>query len=71
MKKFYLKERFNPQFEKPYYIKYGQLTKKEANNKIMKKEDSVYIRAIMYECKTESKYLESIAFLIKNGYTVN
>ncbi len=31
-KKFYLKERHNPQFKTPYYVQYGQLTKAEGFN---------------------------------------
>lgn len=37
-KKFYIKERHNPQFDKPYYVPKGQLTKKDAN----KMENSLY-----------------------------
>lgn len=32
-KKFYMGERHNPQFKQPYYVVYGQLTKKEAKAK--------------------------------------
>ena len=37
-KKFYLKERHNPQFKNPYYVACGQLSKKDAK----KKENSLY-----------------------------
>ena len=32
-KKYYIGERVNPQLNRPYYMVYGQLTKKEAANK--------------------------------------
>lgn len=52
--KYYIKERHNPQFKKPYYIAYGKLSKKEAN----KIEDSLYGCNIILSFSTKKEYKE-------------
>lgn len=57
-KKFFIKERQNPQTG-TYYSLQGQLTKKEAK----KKEDTLYGFNIMHEYPSEVTYNEAIAKL--------
>ena len=66
-KKFYLKERHNPQFEKPYYVPQGQLSKTAAK----KKENSLYGDNVMLEYETEKEYNDAIAKLKADGYNVH
>jgi hypothetical protein len=66
-KKFYLKERHNPQFKNPYYITCGQLTKKEAKAK----ENSMYGNNFMIAYETEEQYNEAIEKLKTNGQRVS
>jgi hypothetical protein len=66
-KKFYLKERHNPQFKKPYYVPEGQLSKAEAR----RRENSVYGYNVMLEYETEKEYNEAIAKLKADGYNVH
>jgi hypothetical protein len=65
--KWYLKERINPQFDKPYYVKKGQLTKKEAK----KCEETLYGINVMIPFETETKYSEKINELKKEGFIIN
>jgi len=65
-KKFYIKERFNPQFDKPYYVAKGQLTKKEAK----KIENSIYGNNYMLQYNTEIEYKEAIDKLKADGFKV-
>jgi len=65
-KKFYLKERNNPQFKHPYYTACGQLTKKEAKEK----EDAVYGSNCMIPYNTEAEYLQAIKDLKNQGLRV-
>ena len=51
-KLFYIKERHNPQFKKPYYIPCGQLTKAESK----KAEKSSYGHNIMFSFQTKEEY---------------
>jgi len=67
MKKWYIKERCNPQFDKPYYTRCGQLTKKEARAK----ESSAYGENFMLGFDTEAEYANKIERLISEGYRVN
>ncbi len=60
-KKFYIKERHNPQFKKPYYTAEGQLTKKEAS----RAEETIYGANVMLSYETEKEYKEAIKKLIK------
>ncbi len=66
MKAYWLKERQNPQFNKPYYVAEGQLTKAEAK----KKENGVYGFNKMIPFETESEYLEVINKLKADGFSV-
>lgn len=63
---FYIKERENPQFKKPYYVACGKLTKKEAK----KKENSLYGYNIMLSYKTEEEYINALNTFKKEGYNV-
>lgn len=65
-KKFWLKERFNPQFDKPYYIRCGQLTKVEAK----KKENSLYGYNNMISFNNQEEYENRIKTLIEQGFSV-
>jgi len=64
--KFYLKERHNPQFDKPYYVAEGQLTKAEAK----KKEKSAYGDNYILAYDTEKEYKDAIDKLINDGFSV-
>lgn len=59
-KKFYIKERNNPQFDKPYYIGKGQLTKKKA---LSIENSSSYGHNIMLSYDTEEEYNEALKTL--------
>lgn len=65
-KKFYLKERHNPQFDKPYYVKLGQITKAEA----MRHENSIYGYNKILIFENENSYNKAIADLIADGYNI-
>ncbi len=65
-KKFYLKERNNPQFDKPYYTVCGQLTKKDA----AVKAESIYGWNTMLHFDTEVEYLAEIERLKLAGFSV-
>jgi hypothetical protein len=52
-KLFYIGESHNPQFQKPYYVNYGQLSKTEANRKEKCSYGSMYIMA--YETAEEAQ----------------
>lgn len=63
---YWIKERHNPQFDKPYYVTYGQMTKAEA----YKKEDTRYGTNYMLEYKTEAAYLAAAEQFKKDGFRV-
>ncbi len=65
-KQFYIKQRNNPQFDKPYYVAEGQLTKKDAK----KKESSLYGNNYMTGYATEQEYKDAIEKLKADGYSV-
>ena len=65
-KLFYLKERHNPQFKKPYYVREGQLSKTAAK----KKEKSLYGDNYMLSYNTEKEYNDAIEKLTADGYSV-
>lgn len=65
-KKFYLKERHNPQFDNPYYVAEGQLTKADAK----KKERSIYGDNYMLSYNTEKEYTDAINKLKADGFSV-
>ena len=56
-KKFYIKERYNPQFKKPYYTPMGQLFKKEANKK---EAGCIYGVNYMLPYNTEEEYNKAL-----------
>lgn len=58
-KKWYIKERHNPQFKAPYYVACGQLTKKEAK----KKENPIYGSNYMLPFDTEEEYNKELTKL--------
>lgn len=65
-KLFYIKERINPQFKKPYYVAKGQLTKKEAK----RLEETLYGYNYVLSFETKEEYIAKITELIKNGFSV-
>lgn len=64
---YYLGERHNPQLSKPYYIKFGQLTKKDAKDK----GNTLYGSIDVISFDTEKKYNDFIQKKKEEGYTVN
>jgi hypothetical protein len=64
--KFYIKERHNPQFKKPYYVALGMLTKKEAKNK----ENSLYGENYILSYNTEEEYNNAINNFKDCGYSI-
>ncbi|MEO6305071.1 MAG: hypothetical protein ABIP51_18075 [Bacteroidia bacterium] len=65
--KYYLIERHNPQFSKPYYIKQGQLSKKDA--KKLTAPGYGYNNAVEFE--TEEEYNKAILGATANGFRVH
>ena len=65
MKKFYIKERHNPQLG-IYYVGCGRLTKKEAKNE----ENSLYGTNLMHLYDTEEDYERQLEDLRKHGKNV-
>jgi hypothetical protein len=65
--KFYIGERSNPQLKKPYYVSYGQLTKKDAK----KKEDCLYGSMSLTSYETDEEYNSAISKLETEGFKVN
>ena len=65
-KKFYLTERHNPQFSKPYYIKCGQLSKKEADLK----SNPLYGHNVMLSFDNELKYNNAIENYKSQGFNI-
>jgi hypothetical protein len=63
---YWIKERHNPQFDKPYYSACGQLSK----TAVKKKEGSLYGFNAMLEYKTEAEYNAALEKLKASGYTV-
>jgi hypothetical protein len=64
-KYYWIKERINPQFKKPYYVGMGAMTMKEAK-KI--EDDCLYGYNNMIKFPSECKYLEALErFGLKNG----
>lgn len=64
--KYYIKERHNPQFDNPYYVMCGQLSKKNAKAK----GGSIYGSNNMLSFDTESEYQEAIDRLKSEGMRV-
>ena len=67
IKLYYIKERHNPQFDKPYYSACGQLSKREAR----KKENSLYGNNVMLEYASPEEYNKALEQLKSAGYTVH
>ena len=66
-KSYWIKERHNPQFDKPYYSACGQLSKREARSK----ESSLYGFNVMLEYSTQDEYDKALAQFMADGYTVH
>ena len=64
---YYIGERHNPQFPKPYYKMYGQLYKKE----VKAKENCLYGSMRLTGYATEEEYLDAIKQLREAGYSVH
>ena len=64
---YYIVERNNPQFKKPYYIKRGQLSKREANKSLA----TVYGTNYLIECPTYQEYIDKINELVKQGFDIS
>lgn len=67
MKDFYIKERHNPQIKKPYYIAYGQLTKKEARLA----GNTIYGSNTMLSFSSKEEYEKKIEDLKNKGFNVS
>lgn len=67
-KKWYLKERSNPQLDKVYYVKQGQLTKKKVKEL---QNNSVYGNNSYISFDTEEQYLAEIEHLKNIGFNVH
>jgi hypothetical protein len=63
---YWIKERHNPQFDKPYYMAKGQLTKAAAK----RMEDSLYGFNVMLEYPTKKAYEEALIDLRSKGFAV-
>lgn len=63
----YIKERHNPQFEKPYYTACGLLTKSEAK----RLEKAIYGHNIMLSYRTAEEYQAAIKRFEKDGFNVH
>lgn len=66
-KSYWIKERHNPQFEKPYYTACGQLSKTAAR----KSEDALYGHNIMLEYTSLEEYNKALEKLEAKGFTVH
>lgn len=62
MKKYWIKERYNPQFKEPYYVGMGQLSVREAR----KHEKTIYGENTMLSFDTEAEYKEKINQLLNS-----
>lgn len=65
-KSYWIRERHNPQFDKPYYSACGRLSKRAAK----KKEDALYGFNVMLEYKSPEEYAEAIKKFVADGFTV-
>jgi len=63
----YIGTRYNPQFAKPYYVAYGQLSKAEAK----RKEGAVYGSMSLTGYATLQEYESRISELLQNGFRVH
>jgi hypothetical protein len=67
-KKFYIKERHNPQFINQYYVAEGELPEKAAK---WMEEGSAYGQTNMLAYETEREYLDAIKKFKEDGYIVH
>ena len=66
IKSYWIKKRYNPQFDKPYYSACGQLSKTVAR----RKAKSLYGYNELLEFKTEGEYNKALEKFKSEGYTV-
>lgn len=64
--KFYIKERYNPQFNNPYFIACGQMSAKDAK----KAESATYGANIMNGYETKEEYEAAQERLKSEGFRV-
>lgn len=64
---YWIKERHNPQFDKPYYSACGQLTYSKARRM---QEGALYGHNVMLEYKTEAEYNAALEKFQADGFTV-
>ena len=68
MKKlYYIGERNNPQFKKPYYIAYGQLTKKD----VKRKEKCMYGDLCITGFVNKEDYDNTLLSLKQKGFSIH
>jgi len=63
---YWIKERNNPQFDKPYFVAYGQMKAREAR----KLENAIYGSNIMRKFRTKKAYDQTLEKLKEDGYSV-
>lgn len=66
-KYYWIKERENPQFKKPYFVACGNITVSRA----MKMERASYGSNYMHKFETKLEYDSMLAKLKREGFTVN
>lgn len=67
MKLYYIKERENPQLDKPYFVALGQLTKKDA----AKHSKTLYGRNIIHSYTTEGQYSAKLNKIKADGFSLH
>ena len=63
---YWIKERHNPQFDKPYYVACGQISAKKARSM----EKPLYGDNYMHKYATKAKYNQAIIDLKDKGFRV-
>lgn len=66
-KLFYIKERSNPQLDKPYYVALGQLSKPAAR----KHAKTLYGQNSLLSYATQEEYITALKDLETKGFSVN
>lgn len=66
-KRYYIGKRVNPQFKKPYYKAYGQLSKAD----VKKKENAIYGSMVLAGYDTFQEYNAQILQLQADGFSVH
>lgn len=64
---FYIGRRFNPQLSKPYYIAYGQMSKKDAKKANETSYGSIYIDSY----NTKEEYDLVITDITSKGFNIS